>query len=285
MSTLRPYFLREVTNPHATNYFFALLAVSAAVYGLELWRPWRREQPRIRRDFFLDAWYMFFNFFGFGLLGYAAVASATEALFRDALAAVNVRSLTLVDLSGWPLPAQVGAFFVLRDFVQWNIHRLLHRVDRLWELHKVHHSVQQMGFAAHLRYHWAETVVYRTLEYIPLALMGLGVTQLFAAHFIALTIGHLNHANTVLPMGPLKYVLNNSRMHIWHHARQLPRRFGANFGISLSIWDYLFATAYVPRDGCQEPLGFEHVESFPQTFWRQITHPWLSGPRAQANGR
>jgi AraC-like DNA-binding protein len=58
--------------------------------------------------------------------------------------------------------------FLVRDFVQWNVHRLLHRAPRLWEFHKVHHSVQQMGFAAHLRYHFMENIVYRTLEYIPL---------------------------------------------------------------------------------------------------------------------
>ncbi len=30
-------------------------------------------------------------------------------------------------------------------------HLLGHKVPILWEFHKVHHSVEQMGFAAHLR--------------------------------------------------------------------------------------------------------------------------------------
>ena len=84
---------------------------------------------------------------------------------------------------------------LVRDFVQWWIHRLLHRFDWLWEFHKVHHSVEEMGFAAQLRYHWMENVVYRSLEYIPLALMGIGLYDFFIIHIFALAWGHYNHAN------------------------------------------------------------------------------------------
>mgnify|MGYP001273654428 CR=1 FL=1 len=49
-------------------------------------------------------------------------------------------------------------------------------------------------------------------------------------------IGHLNHSNISLDYGLLKYVLNNPKMHIWHHAKDLPNRYssGVNFGISKS---------------------------------------------------
>jgi sterol desaturase/sphingolipid hydroxylase (fatty acid hydroxylase superfamily) len=72
---------------------------------------------------------------------------------------------------------------------------LLHRVEWLWQFHKVHHSVEEMGFAAHLRYHWMETIVYRTIEYIPLALLGIGLYDFFIIHIFALAIGHYNHSN------------------------------------------------------------------------------------------
>ena len=41
------------------------------------------------------------------------------------------------------------------------------------------------------------------------------------------------------------------QMHIWHHARTMPdsHRYGINFGLSLSCWDYLFGTAHIPHDG------------------------------------
>ncbi|MEL7121569.1 MAG: sterol desaturase family protein, partial [Bacteroidota bacterium] len=59
----------------------------------------------------------------------------------------------------------------------------------------VNHSVAEMGFAAHLRYHWMENIVYRTLEYIPLALLGIGLYDFFIIHLFTLTVGHYNHSN------------------------------------------------------------------------------------------
>ena len=101
-------------------------------------------------------------------------------------------------MNSFPLWAVLLIGFFVRDFVQWWIHRLLHRSDRLWEFHKVHHSVEQMGFAAHMRFHWMENVVYRSLEYIPLALMGIGLYDFFIIHIFTLAWGHYNHANMTL---------------------------------------------------------------------------------------
>ncbi|MDX1372494.1 MAG: sterol desaturase family protein, partial [Nitrososphaeraceae archaeon] len=77
-------------------------------------------------------------------------------------------------------------------------------------------------------------------------------------------------SNIKVPLGPLKYLFNNPQMHIWHHAKNMPRRYGANFGISLSVWDYIFKTQYVPSEGRDEPLGFEGVDKFPDKFSDQI---------------
>ena len=163
--------------------------------------------------------------------------------------------------------------FFLRDFIQWNVHRLLHRFDFLWQFHKVHHSVKQMGFAAHLRYHWMETFVYRAIEYIPLAMIGFGLQDFFIVHIIALVIGHFNHANFKFYLGPFKYLLNNPEMHIWHHAKELPNKYGVNFGISLSLWDYIFKSNYIPYDGRDIELGFDDDDVFPKTFITQEIYP------------
>jgi sterol desaturase/sphingolipid hydroxylase (fatty acid hydroxylase superfamily) len=273
------YFFHEVLNPHWGNYFYWLIAISLAVYALELLFPWRKDQPRIRDDFWLDAFYMFFNFFLFSLVGYAAVSDVVVQAFNNFLGSVfGVRNLIALNVSAWPYAAQLLTLFLLRDFIQWNIHRLLHRVPRLWEFHKVHHSVRQMGFASHLRYHFMENVVYRFLEYLPLAMIGFGIQDFILVHLFTLTVGHLNHANIYLPLGPLRYVFNSPQMHIWHHARDLPRgRYGVNYGLTLSIWDYLFRTAWIPRDGRDVPLGFPGVDRYPGGFWGQLKRPFQSG--------
>jgi sterol desaturase/sphingolipid hydroxylase (fatty acid hydroxylase superfamily) len=268
------YLFNEIMHPHWNNYFYWLIAVSFFFFSLELINPWRTEQGRLRKDFWLDFFYMFFNFFLFSLVAYNAVSDVFVNLFKDFLALFGVENLVAISVENLPVWAQLLTLLIVRDFIQWNIHRLLHRVNFLWEFHKVHHSVEQMGFAAHLRYHWVENVVYRTLEYIPLAMIGFGINDFFIVHIFTLSVGHFNHSNFRLKLGPLKYIFNNPDMHIWHHAKVLPeeRRFGVNFGLTLSIWDYLFKTNYIPEDGRDIQLGFENSESFPTSFVQQNLH-------------
>jgi sterol desaturase/sphingolipid hydroxylase (fatty acid hydroxylase superfamily) len=279
------YLGHEVLTPHWSNYFYWLLAISAVVYACELLFPWRKDQPALRDDFWLDAFYMFFNFFLFGLAGYAALSNVVVLAFNNFLAsAFGVQNLVAINVAGLPHGVQLLILFVVRDFIQWNVHRLLHRVPALWEFHKVHHSVRQMGFAAHLRYHFMETVVYRTIEYVPLAMIGFGIQDFILVHLFTIVVGHFNHANVYLPLGPLKYVFNSPQMHIWHHARHLPDgRRAVNFGLTLSVWDYLFGTACVPANGCHVDLGFEAIEAYPRSFWGQLRQPFRgAGPGRRA---
>ncbi len=268
------YLWHEITEPSWHSYFYGLILVSLAVYGLELAFPWRKNQPRIRKDFWLDAFYMFFNFFLFSLVGYNSVSNVAVEAFTDLRQALGIESLLLFDVAALSVVAQLTIMFVARDFVQYWIHRLLHRIPRLWAFHKVHHSVMQMGFAAHLRYHWMETIVYRVIEYIPLAMIGFGIEEFFVVHMIALTIGHINHANFHPPIGPLRYIFNSPQMHIWHHAKELPARYGANYGLSLSVWDWIFGTVHWPHSGRDIPLGFPHVDEYPDHFLPQMVVPF-----------
>jgi sterol desaturase/sphingolipid hydroxylase (fatty acid hydroxylase superfamily) len=270
------YLLNEILYPTWHNYFYWLVGLSMAVWGLEILFPWRKDQAVIRQDFWLDAFYLFFNFFLFSLIGYNAFSNVGVQAFTDFLALFGVRNLVAINVQALPVWAQLLTLFLVRDFVQWNVHRLLHHVPWMWEFHKVHHSVKQMGFAAHLRYHWMETIIYRTFEYIPLAMIGFGIQDFFLVHIFTLAIGHFNHANVNLPLGPLRYVFNSPQMHLWHHVDVLPedRPEGINYGITLSIWDYLFKTAYQPYNGNHLKLGFSGMHEFPQTLLNQLLYPW-----------
>ncbi|MEL6124248.1 MAG: sterol desaturase family protein, partial [Bacteroidota bacterium] len=191
------YLWYEITHPSWQNYFYWLIVVSLVFLVLEVLIPWRRSQKVLRQHFWLDGFYMFFNFFLFSLIVYHAASSIVVDWFNDAIKAISGGwdMQASNPMQRWPMWAVLLTGFVIRDFVQWWTHRLLHRVPRLWEFHKVHHSVQEMGFAAHLRYHWMETVVYRTIEYIPLALLGIGLYDFFVIHLFTLSWGHYNHAN------------------------------------------------------------------------------------------
>ena len=265
------YTWNEITfqvAPWYVNYFWWLVVLSLAVWLIELIFPWRKNQPSIRKDFWLDAFFMFFNFYIFKLIIFMAFSNVAELAFTN-LFGGDLSKFALIDLRELNWYLQLLIFFLATDFIQWFTHVLLHRFNFLWQFHKVHHSVEQMGFAAHLRYHWMENVFYTPMKYIAVMLIG-GFTpdQAFVVFYFAIAIGHLNHANIGLSYGPLKYILNNPKMHIWHHAYELPKshRFGANFGITLSIWDYIFRTNYIPSNGRDIKLGFDGIEKFPKKF-------------------
>lgn len=313
------YLWHEITHPSFKSYFYWLIAVSLFFFTLEVIVPWRKKQDILRKDFWLDAFYMFFNFFIFSLIIYNAASDVVVNIFNDGIKAIfgGFDLQRSNPMTNWPIWSILLIGFIVRDFVQWWIHRLLHKSEWLWQFHKVHHSVEEMGFAAHLRYHWMENVVYRTLEYLPLALLGVGLHDFFIIHIFTLAWGHYNHSNIsinhrytgviivalfglilsqnlmgfdlilhpslmmtlvivvmcailgYLLIGPLmKYIFNSPEMHIWHHAFELPqnRKDGINFGLTLSIWDYIFGTAYVPYDGKDIRLGFPGIEDFPKQF-------------------
>ncbi|MCK5401805.1 MAG: sterol desaturase family protein [Flavobacteriaceae bacterium] len=258
--------------PWYNNYFWGLIIISLIVWLLEIAFPWRKNQSIIRKDFWLDAFYMFFNFFIFVIL-----ISGFYKILGLAFADIGIteKSLSILDISSWPIWSQLLVFFIILDFVQWFTHVLLHRYEFLWRFHKVHHSVKEMGFAAHLRYHWMENILYKPLKTFGVMIIGgFEPEQAFIVHFIAIAIGHLNHANIKITWGPLKYIFNNSVMHLYHHVKALPenRTQGINFGISLSIWDYIFKTDYIPEESGTIELGFPDEDIFPKRFFGQLIY-------------
>lgn len=255
------------------NYFWGLVFISLLVMTLEVLFPWRKNQKFFRKDFWLDTWYMFFNFFIFYIFlnGFFNVVNLG---FENA--GVNWNSWSLIPVEKQSKWWVILIYFILNDFVQWFTHVCLHRFDVLWRFHKVHHSVKEMGYAAHLRYHWMENFFYKPLKSLAIILLiGADPGQAYVVHFGTIIIGHLNHANLNWTYGPLKYVFNNPVMHLYHHAKELPSRYGVNFGISLSLWDYLFKTNYIPQNSnAIEELGFENDESFSKGFLSQLLSGW-----------
>lgn len=267
------YTFKSITGqvPWYKNYFWGLILISLLVWSAEVIWPWRKSQKTIRQDFWVDFGYMFFNFFLFAIViqGFYNVFSLLVNL-----EGFSIQSLALINLSVLPIAVQLVLFFVVLDFVQWVTHIALHKFAFLWRFHQIHHSVKQMGFAAHLRYHWMENILYKPLKTLAVILLGgFEPEQAFVVHFMAITIGHLNHANIKLTYGPFKYLFNNPVMHLYHHAKYIPQeRFGVNFGISLSIWDYMFNTHYLPKVNGNIALGFIGDTQVPTSFWQQLSH-------------
>ena len=221
---------------------------------------------------------MFFNFFLFSIVIVGFYKAFNKLLFD--LFGIASNSIALIDLSTFSQISQLIIFFITVDFFQWLTHIMMHRFDFLWRFHKVHHSVKEMGFAAHFHYHWIENILYKPLKVFAVMLIGgFEPEQAYLIHFLTITIGHLNHSNIKLSYGSLKYIFNNPIMHLHHHASSSSNNFkkGVNFAISLSIWDYIFKTNYIPNENGDTKLGYEGDQSMAKSFIGQLFYGFKKG--------
>ncbi len=253
------------------NWFHWLVAISLFFLVAERLRPARPSQRVLREQLANDAFYLVFNGRLYTLLlgGLVAwVASQTRA---------GLALLSLLPAQGWlagqPFALQALVYLVLRDFLEWSVHVLLHRVPFLWQFHKVHHSIRELDWIGHFRFHWMEIVVSRSLTYVPLLWLGGDYEPLLATWVLATIWGHFNHSNLDVGIGPLGYVFNSPRMHAWHHDASDEGGVAKNFGLTLSLWDHLFGTAYWPRDRAPERLGYPGDEDMPASLPRQLAFP------------
>ena len=253
------------------SYLHWLVGISLLFVVLERLFPWRRGQALLRSGWLRDLGFLAINGHLFSLLtagvnGWLAL-EATRWLQRAGL------RLDESPVPGWPLWAQVVVFFLLSDFLQWSVHNALHRVPVLWTFHKVHHAITTMDFVGNFRFHWTEIVVYKTAQWLPLALLGAPGKAVFWVAVFSTFWGDLNHANLNVGLGPLGYVFNNPRMHLWHHDASDEGGVAKNFGIVFSLWDFLFGTAYWPRDRSPQRLGYPGDESMPEGLLGQVAWP------------
>ncbi|MBK7977465.1 MAG: sterol desaturase family protein [Deltaproteobacteria bacterium] len=260
------------SNAPAVSYLGWLIGLSAGFALAERVRPARAEQPAARPELANDLAYLAFNGHLYALLT-ASVAGALVAFTRGLLFGFGWSPGAGV-LAGRGFAVQFAVALVVCDLGQWCVHNLLHRVPWLWQLHKVHHSARNMDWAVNFRFHWAELIVYRSLLFVPVLWLGGDPGPLIAVAVFGTFWGHLNHANLDVDLGRLGYLMNSPRMHLWHHdASDEGGRHGKNFGIVLSVWDWLFRTAYWPRDRVPERLGYPGDDEMPRDLPRQLVFP------------
>lgn len=233
----------------------------------------RRPMKIARPGFWYDALYLILNGHYLGLALGLAAGPAIAAL-DQLLDKAQLRRIFYVGaMANVPAWLQFIVLLLVFDLLQWAIHRAFHQVPWLWRFHRVHHSVENFDWISNWRFHWMEAVVYRSLLYLPVAFFGFCAEAMFTYAALSTFLGHFSHSNLRVSIGPLKYLFNNPDMHIWHHTHGSAGPINRNFGINLSLWDWLFGTAYLPENRDPARLGFTGIESFPKTIWGQFLAP------------
>lgn len=158
-------------------------------------------------------------------------------------------------------------FFVIDDFARFVTHMALHKIPALWEFHKFHHSAEHLTPLTVTRTHPIEGVIFALRSAIVqgttialfVFLFGneIGLVTIYGVNmFVVLFHGlgsNLRHSHI-----PIRYpkaveiVLMSPAQHQLHHSEN-PQHFDKNFGVALSLWDWICGTFHHSTD---KPLKF-----------------------------
>jgi len=166
-----------------------------------------------------------------------------------------------------PLGWLLAAFAI--DFIYYAQHRLEHRVPLLWAIHAVHHQSRDYNLSVSFRVGVLASLS-TALFHLPLALLGVSLTQYALLASVHATLLFMLHARTRLALGPGRF-FNAPVFHRVHHASD-PAYIDKNFGGVLLVFDRAFGT-FAPLDG--EPSYGVASQPSPSAALRANVAPWL----------
>ncbi len=251
------------------DYFLLELLVLCLIF-IPLERMFARvESQKILRDGWgLDMQHFFLSHVGVQVISFL-IAWPAKVAFSWALSPAFQAKV-----AAQPFLLQIAEILLIVDFISYWIHVAFHKVSWLWKFHAVHHSPEHMDWLAGSRSHFVDTIVNRSLAYIPVFLMGFAMgpflTYLTFVSFHAVFI----HANVRWQFPVLRWILATPEFHHWHHAKD-EEGIDKNFAVFLPVYDWLFRTAHMPGTWPKE-LGVAG-EPLPQTFVGQFIYPFKTG--------
>jgi sterol desaturase/sphingolipid hydroxylase (fatty acid hydroxylase superfamily) len=149
-------------------------------------------------------------------------------------------------VSDFPIWAQVVFFVLTHDLYIYLFHRWQHRNKWLYRIHEAHHSPREMDWISGSRSHSFEILINQTIEFAPIVLLGASPEVAVIKGMVDAVWGIYIHSNINVKSGALQYVINGPEMHRWHHAKGKGN--SVNYATKFAFWDWLFGTAYLPKD-------------------------------------
>lgn len=180
------------------------------------------------------------------------VLQAGYVLLNFGLATLVVKALD------WAATHRLGLFYNLQlpyfvkvilgvlcvDFVNYWSHRLNHRWELFWRLHRVHHSDTTMDSSTTYRFHPFDAVLDNFASVTAAFIFGLDGAILIFWLILYMPLLVLHHSNFIMPgwfdktLGQIFVSPNFHKIH--HHQDQ--EFTDSNYGLIFIFWDKLFKT-------------------------------------------
>jgi sterol desaturase/sphingolipid hydroxylase (fatty acid hydroxylase superfamily) len=169
-----------------------------------------------------------------------------------------------------PLPLYMLVSVLIVTFTAYWAHRGMHRLPGLWNIHKIHHSAQNLNWTSIYHKHVLELLLAEPLHVFAILALGTDLVAPFGLIFMAIDV--LGHSNVRLDLGRLAYVISTPQAHRIHHSID-ERHYDTNFGTTIMLWDHLFGTFHY--DPADLPSGYGVDEGIPPSLWKQQVLPFV----------
>lgn len=237
-----------------------IIAAALLIILLERLFPYNKGQRLFREGLADD--FIFYNGLQNFVLG--LIISSIIKFIDDS---TNLSRIHLI--SAWPVWMQVILFVITHDFYIYWFHRLQHNSKFLWRIHEAHHSNNDVDWLAGARSHAFEILINQTVEFAPIVLLGAAPEVALYKGAISAIWGMYIHSNINVHSGPLQYFFNGPEMHRWHHSDGNEQAYNKNFSTKLAIWDWIFRTAFFPKNLKAQKFGLSYI-NFPKNYFRQF---------------
>jgi sterol desaturase/sphingolipid hydroxylase (fatty acid hydroxylase superfamily) len=252
----------------------AFLIVAIVFIPLERLRPVRPDMKLNRKGWKTDAAHMFLNGILYKGTMLVAIGALTFALDLRALDPVREAVARQPD---W---LQAIEMLLLGDLGFYWAHRALHHFPVLWKFHSIHHSIEKLDWLAAYRTHVLDQSLVKATSMLPFIIFQFSEWALFVFFVTYQWQSILLHSNIALGFGPLSWLIASPNFHHWHHSNQR-EAYDKNFSGQLSLWDYVFGTAYLPKG--QWPAVYGIDDPVPSGYIGQLLYPFRSKSAAAAS--
>ncbi|HUI59494.1 MAG TPA: DUF3089 domain-containing protein [Steroidobacteraceae bacterium] len=208
------------------------------------------------------------------LVGRRLVELVPLGLLSQLFAFVWRHRLTTVPLDG---VGAVALLFCAEEFCYYWYHRTSHRVRWFWATHAVHHSPNQLNFAAAYRLGWTGNLSGSALFFLPLVWLGFHPAAVLAALGLNLLYQFWLHSDWLPRLGPLEWFFNTPSHHRVHHASNV-EYLDANYGGVVVVFDRLFGTCIEENTVVPCRYGLVHpLQSYNPLY--VALHEWIAMTR------
>lgn len=142
-------------------------------------------------------------------------------------------------------------YLLVFDFTIYWQHRLFHRFNVLWRLHRVHHTDLDYDVSTGIRFHPISILLSTLIKLSLIIVMGPSAVAVLLSEVLLNATSMFNHSNIKLSPkldAALRYILVTPDMHRVHHS-VLGTEHNSNFGFNFTWWDRLFGSYLAQPSG------------------------------------